>query len=154
MKIGFLQTARHSINETISNERLEKLPEVISKQTDFNYLYESKDNGCVLKPTFRKMPYRNSFVPEIDIEITENSEQTCLEIKGQPAKFVRIFMTIWCVTLLIMSVVFIALVLVSQFDRISVIIPLCMCAYGYFLCEFGTKITFRSIVNVIRQELK
>ena len=34
----------------------------------------------------------------------------------------------------------------------SVIIPIVMCVFGYFLCEIGTKVTFHAVVKAIQKE--
>ena len=62
----FTQTTKHSINKAICSDFFEKLPEVIRKHSDLDYLLIHQcDKGCFLKPTFRNMPYRNSFIPVV-----------------------------------------------------------------------------------------
>ena len=84
----FTEMATHCINKTISTNGFEILPKVILQHTDWDYAYHQKTTGCYLKPTFRHMPYRNSFVPEIDIVISNRDSQTELQMIGQPVKFV------------------------------------------------------------------
>ena len=102
----FTEMATHCINKTISTNGFEILPDVIRQHTNWDYAYHQKPTGCSLKPTFRNMPYRNSFVPEIDIVISNRDSQTELQMIGQPVKFVRVFMALWFSFLLAMEVFF------------------------------------------------
>lgn len=149
----FTEMATHCINKTISTNDFEILPAVIRKHTDWDYTYQQKSEGCFIKPTFRNMPYRNSFVPEIDIVISNHDLQTALQITGQPVKFVRVFMAFWFSFLLVMEVLFIILAITSNLDSLfPLFIPLAMCAFGYLLCKIGTKTTFNSVVKAIKKE--
>ena len=149
----FTEKATHCINKIISANGFEVLPEVIRQHTDLDYAYQQKHAGCNLKPTFRNMPYRNSFVPEIDIIIFNRDSQTELQMIGQPIKFVRIFMASWFSFLLTMEVFFIILAITSNLDSLfPLFIPLAMCAFGYLLCKLATKATFSSVVKAIKKE--
>lgn len=149
----FTQTAEHKINSTANSDFLQKLPEVIRMHTGWEYTYQQRKDGCFLKPTFRNMPYRNSFVPEIDIIASNHEVHTMLHITGQPVKYVRIFMTLWFGILALMEVCWLILAITSNLDSIiPVFIPIAMCVFGYLLCKLGTKATFNSVVNAIRKE--
>ena len=149
----FTEMATHCINKTISTSGFEILPEVIRQHTDWDYAYQQKTKGCSLKPTFRNMPYTNSFVPEIDVVISNHNSQTELQIIGQPVKFVRVFMALWFSFLLALEVFFIILAITSNLDRLfPLFIPLAMCAFGYLLCKLATKATFNSVVKAIKKE--
>ena len=149
----FTEMATHYINKTISTSGFEILPEVIRQHTDWDYAYQQKTKGCSLKPTFRNMPYRNSFVPEIDVVISNQNSQTELQIIGQPVKIVRIFMALWFSFLLAMEAFFIILSITSNLDSLfPLFIPLAMCTFGYLLCKLATKATFNSVVNAIKKE--
>ena len=149
----FTEMATHCINKTIPTNGFEILPEVIRQYTDWDYAYQQKTTGCSLKPTFRNMPYRNSFVPEIIIVISNRDSQTELQMKGQPVKFVRVFMALWFSFLLVLEVFFIILAITSNLDRLfPLFIPFAMCAFGYLLCKLATKATFNSIVKAIKKE--
>ena len=149
----FTEMATHYINKTISTSSLEILPEVIRQHSDWDYAYHQKNTGCSLKPTFRNMPYRNSFMPEIDIVISNHNSQTELQMIGQPVKFVRIFMVLWFSFLLAMEAFFIILAITSNLDSLfPLFIPLAMCTFGYLLCKLATKATFNSVVNAIKKE--
>ena len=152
MKI-FAERATHCINKTISANGFERLPEVIHQHTDWDYAYHQKPTGCNLQPTFRNMPYRNSFVPEIDIVITNRNSQTELQMIGQPVKLVRVFMALWFSFLLAMEVFSVILAIASNLDSLfPLFIPLAMCAFGYLLCKLATKATFNSVVKAIKKE--
>ena len=149
----FTEMATHYINKTISTNGFEILPEVIRQHTDWDYAYQQKTKGCSLKPTFRNMPYRNSFVPEIDIVIFNRDIQTELQMFGQPIKPVRVFMAFWFCFLLAMELLFIILAITSILDSLFLLfIPLAMCAFGYLLCKLATKATFNAIVKAIKKE--
>ena len=153
MKRLFAQTAIYSINNTICSDFFKKLPEVIRKHTDWDYSIQQTDTGCFLKPTFRNMPYRNSFVPEIDIVVSCHEEHNVLHMSGQPVKAVRIFMALWFGLLLLMEGFLIVAVITSKQNSLfNVLIPLIMCAFGYLLCKFATKATFNSVVKAIQKE--
>ena len=149
----FTEMATHCINKTISTNGFEILPDVIRQHTNWDYAYHQKPTGCSLKPTFRNMPYRNSFVPEIDVVISNHNSQTELQITGQPVKFVCVFMALWFSFLLVMEVIFAILAISSNLDSLFLlIIPLAMCAFGYLLCKLATKATFNSVVKAIKKE--
>ena len=150
----FALTAKYSINTTICSDFFEKLPEVIRKHTGWDYSYQQRDAGCALKPTFRNMPYRNSFAPEIVIIVSFDKAHTVLQMSGQPVKFVRVFMTLWYSFLLTMEVFFLLYAITSELDNIfPVFIPVVLCAFGYLLCKVATKTTFNSVVKAIQKEL-
>ena len=154
MKSIFTQTAEHSISNTICYACLNELPLLIRKHTDWDYACEQTDTGYFLKPTFRNMPYRNSFVPEIDIVVTRNDAQTILYMSGQPVKFVRVFMAIWFGFALMMEVFLLALAITSGLDSFfPVFMPIIMCVFGYFLCKAATGATFKSVTKAIQKEL-
>ena len=149
----FTEMETHCINKTIPTNGFEILPEVIRQHTDWDYEYQKKSTGCRLKPTFRNMPYRNSFAPEIDIVISNRDSQTELQMIGQPVKFVRVFMALWFSFLLAMEVFYIIRAITSNLDSIfPLLIPLAMCACGYLLCKLAMKATYNSVVNAIKKE--
>ena len=127
--------------------------EVIYKHTNWEYKSQQRNAGCFLKPTFRNMPYRNSFVPEIDIVVSNHEAYTMLHITGQPVELVRFFMALWFGFLSLMEVFLLILAITSNLDSIiPVFIPVAMCVFGYLLCELGTKVTFNSVVKAIQEE--
>ena len=149
----FTERATHCINKTIGNDRFEILPAVIRKHTDWDYTYQQKGDGCFLKPTFRNMPYRNSFVPEIDIVISNRDSKTELQMIGQPVKLVRVFMALWFSFLLMMEGFLVILAITSSLDSLlPLFVLLAMCVFGYLLCKLATKATFNSVVKAIKKE--
>lgn len=151
MKIGFSQTAEHTMSGSVGADFPKRLSEAIHRHTACNYVCIPKEDGYVLKPSFRNMPYRNSFVPEVYIDISRNNGQTALHLKGQPVKYVRIFMWVWIAFLLVMEVIFLAAS--SEMDSLfPVFIPAVMVMFGYFLCAIATKATFHAVVKAIRKE--
>ena len=155
MKSIFSQTAEHSIANTTYPACLNDLPKLIRKHTDWDYTCTQTETGYYLKPTFRNMPHRNAFVPEIDVVVSHNNAQIVLHMSGQPVTFVRVFMAIWFSFALMMEVFLLALAITSNLDSLfPVFIPLIMCAFGYLLCKIATRATFRSVVKAIQEELK
>lgn len=153
MKIGFSQTAKHTISGSIGTDFPKRLSETLSLRTDWNYSCIEKEDGYFLKPSFRNMPYRNSFVPEIEIKISQNNGQTSLHMTGQPVKSVRIFMGFWFGFLLMMGVLSLIAVATSGAEEIPfVLICVGMGVFGYLLSEIGTRLTFRSVVKAIQTE--
>ena len=146
----FTQTMEHKINNSFCSDFLQKLPEVIRMHTDWDYTYQQRDYGCFLKPTFHNMPYRNSFVPEIDVTVSHYEGYTLLHITGQPVKSVRIFMSLWFIFLSLMEAFLLILSIDSNPESIiPVVIPIAMCVFGYLLCKLATKATFHSVVQAI-----
>ena len=155
MKSIFTQTAEHSFSNATYPTCLYDLPQLICKHTDWDYSCVQTDRGYYLKPTFRNMPYRNSFVPEIDVVVSHNDAKTVLHMSGQPVKSVRVFMAIWFGFALLMEVFLLALATTSGLDSLfPVFSPIIMCAFGYLLCKIATGATFRSVVKAIQKELK
>lgn len=154
MKSIFTQTAEHHIASTTRPTYLNTLPELIRKHSGWNYSCVQTDSGYFLKPTFRNMPYRNSFVPEIDIVVSRNDALTILYMSGQPVKSVRIFMAFWFSFLLMMEVFLLISAITSNLDSLfPFIIPIIMCVFGYLLCKIATKATFKSVMKAIQKEL-
>ena len=151
MKSIFECTAEH---RTACQVNLNDLPDIIRKRTDWDYTVTTTGTGCLLKPTFRNMPYRNSFVPEIDITVSRDDTQTVLHMCGRPVTFVRIFMGIWFGFLLPVQALLLILAFTANLDSIfPVFIPAIMMVFGYLLCKLATRATFRSIVQAIQPPL-
>lgn len=155
MKSIFTQTAKHSIASTTYPICLNDLPKLIRKHSDWNYSCVQTDSGYFLKPTFHNIPYRNSFVPEIDVVISRNDAQTILYMSGQPVRLVRVFMAIGFGFALMMEVFLLALAITSNLDSLfPVLIPIILCVFGYLLCKIATRATFKSVMKAIQKELK
>ena len=155
MKSIFTHSAKHSVASSTYPTCLDDLPNLIRKHTEWDYSCVQTDSGYFLKPTFRNMPYRNSFVPEIDIVVSCNNTQTILFMRGQPVKFVRVFLAIWFGFALMMEVFLLALAITSSLERLfPVFIPIIMCVIGYLLCKIATRTTFKSVMKAIQKELE
>lgn len=156
MKFIFAHTAEYSIDGVTCPACLNDLPNLIRKHTDWDYSFTRTETGCFLKPTFRNMPYGNSFVPEIDVVVSHNDTQTIFHMRGQPVKHVRIFMVFWFSFLLMIEALFLALAITpnSNLDSLfPVVIPMIMCLFGYLLCKIATGATFKSVMKAIQREL-
>ena len=146
----FNQTANLSMNKAIRSDFFQKLPERIRQHTDWDFSCQQTERGYFLKPTFRNMPYRNAFVPEIDIVISCCEERSILHISGRPVKSIRIFIALWFSFLLMIEAFFLILVLTSKLNCIfPLFIPPAMCVLGYLLCNLFAKTAFKSVVKAI-----
>lgn len=152
MKFPFTQTVTHIINSNISSDFFAKLPEKILSHTNLEYSCQQRVDGCFLKPTFKNMPYRNSFVPEINIIASCHDSQTTLHISGQPVKFVRVFMAFWFSFWLLFEVLEFVLLITSKDSIFPALATTGFGVFGYLLCELATKATFRSVVKAIKKE--
>ena len=147
MKPIFMQTAECGIKGKFD---LCVLPDVIREHTTWDFLYQKTDTGCILKPTFRNMPYRNSFTPEIDIHVSCDDTKTVLHMQARPVKAVRIFMAICFAFLLAIQIMLLAGALIRGVDSLfPVFIPTLICAFGYFICNMGMRIAFKTVIVVI-----
>ena len=153
MKRLFTRTATHSTNNPLCSNSFEKLPEVIREHTDWDYTYQQTSTGCFLKPTFRNMQYRNSFIPEIDITVSCDEAHTTLHISGQPVKVVRIFMTLFYAIWSVLSVLLIIQAIASQQGILFIaIIPLVLGTFFLLVGKFSLQAIFNSIVKAIQKE--
>lgn len=154
MGIGFSYTSEYRTDKNITADVLGNLPAAIRRHTDWNYNCEQTDSGCLLKPVFRDMPYKNSFVPEIDIVVSCEDGKSVLRMRGQPAKMVRYFMVFWLGVLLLMQVFVVALAIASKLNGLfPLFLPAIMGVLGYFLCKIFSKRVFTSVVKAIQQEI-
>lgn len=149
----FTFTATHSMSRAYDAILCDTLPNAIRKYTEWDYICTKTDGGYFLKPTFRNMPYRNSFVPEIDITVSQKDSQTVLRMQGQPVAFVSLFMIIWIALALSMVIPALLVTFTSGGDNLFfVFIPIVLGMFGYLLCKIATRKTFHSIVRAIQKE--
>ena len=154
MGIGFSYTLEYRTNKSITADVLGNLPAAIRRHTDWNYTCEQTDSGCLLKPVFRDMPYRNGFVPEIAVTASCEDGQSVLCMRGQPVKMVRYFMAFWLGVVLLMQVFDVALAIVSKLNGLfPLFLPAIMFVLGYSFCKIFSKRVFTSIVKAFQQEI-
>jgi len=153
MKALLAQTAKHEINNAIPSASFEKLPEIIREHTDWEYAYQATNTGCLLKPTFRNMQYRNCFIPEIDISVSCDKAHTTLRISGRPVKSVRIFLALFYAIWSVFSVLLIIQAITTQQDILFIaILPLILGAFFLLVGKFSLQAIFNSIVKAIQKE--
>lgn len=153
MKMWFLQTAKHSTNNTISSGSFEGLCDRIYKRTGLKYAYRQQNAGYRLIPTFRNMQRRNSFAPEIDIAISGEEMHTMLRISGKPVRSVRIFMAAFLGALLMVELLLLILAACSKLDSLLLLlVPFAIGVFSYVLCRCVTKATFMSVIKAIQEE--
>lgn len=147
MGIGFSQRAELCMQGVIAADFCAGLPNAIFQHTGIAYFSAETKDGCILKPNFHNMPYRNSFVPEITVEVSEKEGGTTLLLTGQPVMGVHIFLCVWFAFFLAVGVILLAN---GCADRILfALLPLIL---GFSLCKITTKITFHTVLKAIRKE--
>ena len=152
MGIGFFETTNHSVNWIVDADCLKSLPDLMCHYTDWTYSFKPTEKGCLLTPTFRNVPYRNAFAPEISIEVSQKEGGTDFKIIGKPIKPIRIFMALWFLILAMFEVLIIIISFTSGLESIlPLFVPVAMCVFGYCLCKIGTLISFKSIAKAIKQ---
>lgn len=150
----FWSSAKHSIKKLSCPDYPKKLPEAIQKHTDWDYSYEQTESGLLLKPTFQNMPYKNSFVPELSVTITEKGDEAVLQMTGKPVKAVRIFNICFCAFLLIIEILLLLLFITSGIRSIfPLFIPIAIILLNFLIIKVGTASTFKSVVRAISKEL-
>ena len=153
MRIGITQTADYQINHTLSEDFFTGLAIAIQRQTEWGYICRKTDAGYYLKPTFRNMPYRNSFVPEIFIEAAENDGLTILHMRGRPVKIIRYFSAFFSFFCLLFQIDCFAILFTCGMDNlIPLFIPAALFIFNYLLCKLGTKFSFRKVIEAIENE--
>ncbi len=154
MKLGITQTADYQIHDTLSEDFFTGLPIAIHQQTEWSYICRKTERGYYLKPTFRNMPYRNSFVPEIFIEAAENDGLTILHMRGRPVKIIRYFSAFFSFFCLLFQIACFAILFTCGMDNlIPLFIPAALLVFNFSLCILGTKFSFRKVIEAIQNEL-
>ena len=154
MKPFFTFTAEHRIEGAACSLNWNDLPGMIRKHTDWSYSCKQTDTGCLLKPVFRKTPYRNSFVPEIEVTVLRDHSHTVLCLRGRPVLSVRIFMTLWLSIVSLAQLSLLAAAVTSNLESLAVVfVPSIMGVFGYLMCKICTGVTFRSVSNAIAEEI-
>ena len=152
MNIGFSVSETYTINGPTTVEFSEHLLKTIYRYAGWKYNYTQKAEGYLLIPTFRDMSYRNSFVPEISVIVSQSNGRTTLHMKGQPVKVVRAFMGLWFAGVLGMELLLLLIAVISGLDSLSILfVPIFMGVFGYLLCKVTTRVTFRSVVKAIQK---
>ena len=154
MNVGFSVSDTCIIKGSVPADMEERLPKAICQRAGWKYTCGTLPDGYLLEPTFRDMPYRNSFVPEVTVRVSRDKGQCSLHMNCRPVMFIRIFMGIWFGGLLRMELLLLLIAAVSGLgdDWFPVLIPVLMCAFGYLLCKIGTDRTSRSVIKAIQKE--
>ena len=153
MKKPFLQVT----DIPVSNA--ENLTERIDKalRTHYNrpYTCQKTADGCFLKPVFRNVLCRNSFVLEYSVVVSQKDNPTTLQIQGKLPRFVLFFIIFWLAAVAFLEMVVLATAVTSGLDTpILFFVPVAMFVFGYLFCELGTKFAFRNVVKAIQTGLQ
>ena len=146
MNLGFTETVVHKTESPVGDDLTELLLSIAHNHTNFQYTCEKKEDRYWLRPTFKNMPYRNSFVPEIYVALGWEGDQRVFTIQGRPVRNVRIFMTIWFFSLLPHGII--GLLTMEGIPRF---IPLFMAVFGYLLCKLGGRRTFYTFTEGLQK---
>jgi hypothetical protein len=145
---NYVLTTKLSVDEVLN-----RLANNIENKQDFNFsnlsrTYSKAYTGQIIGTTFtmtRNINYRNSFLPEINGQITTYLGQTQVNIKMRPMIFLLVFISLW---LGIVGLVCIGILLAGIFQFKQVIqngfspmlfIPFGMFAFGCLLTYFAFK---------------
>lgn len=154
VKIGFSETVNFQTSEPIKIEFLEFLPNVIYKKAGYNYSLGRADSGCFLKPSFDKKSNRNSFLPEVNIDLQNEGDRHFLRINGEPVKGARIFMKIWLAFSCLIEIIGIIAVALAGIDNlVFVVLSAVVALFGYSFFKIVTKLTFKAVLEAIQKEL-
>ena len=153
MTFGFYEQKTYCFSGELPADFFDKLPENISRDALWQYECEKTADGCCLTPTFKDVPYRNSFVPEITISTSCADGETAVHFCGRLVPGIRIFMGIWFGFLAFLEVLLLCALVVGQTEWYAPLIPLGMAAFGYLLCKIGMKLPYRAVMRAIRGAL-
>lgn len=156
MKLDFSQTASIMVKDPIHADICDCLNDALHQECGMRYECSPTDGGCFMKPIFGFALRRNSFVPEIAVSVSQDGEKTVMHLTGRPVKSVRRFVWFYIFFALLLEVFVLAAAVFSEVDNtaVALFIPIFMCIFGYLLCEIGTKVTFRVVVNAIKKVLQ
>ena len=144
---------KHYINKIVCADYFHALPTVIHQYTKFNYSIEQHKGRYYLKPSFHNVPYRNVFLPEIEIITSKNGDHTCLCITGRLVKPIIIFIKFWFGSLFVMELLLLVIAATIGLNNLfPIFLPIIICAFSYLLCKISTKLTFQTVVNVIQKQ--
>ena len=154
MKFGFQENESFRVKGELPADFFDKLPENISRDALWQYECEKTADGCCLTPTFKDVPYRNAFVPEIEIHLSYVAGETIVTVCGRLAKSVRAFARFWFGALAFFEVFLLAAV---PFGKLQVwygpLLPLGMAAFGYLMSKIGLMLGFWFFTKPIRAAL-
>ena len=104
--------------------------------------------GSIVNNTFkinRIINYRNSFLPVITGEISQDWGKTEIKIKMKPSVFTLIFMAVWlgtvgiaCIVILVAAILTLPDIFQQNFSP-AILIPFGLFIFGYLLVTLGFK---------------
>jgi len=151
--LDFSRIAEYHISRVTSETELNRMPEVIYEHTGYSYSYFKTNKGCVLLPTFSKDSTRNSFVPEINIDVLQSNSQTTFKITVKPVAFVRVFIIFWYAFIIffeVFAIIFFANK--GEADIGFIVVPIAMGVFAYAFCKYATKQSFLNVIDAIKKE--
>lgn len=114
-------------------------------------IHDSENRRIVLNAHTGNVLYRNSFMPQVKIDLIENGTNTLVNIKFELRIFVKIFIYLWLI-LCLMALFFV----ISNFNSLSftestvgIVCIVIMLLGGWCLSSFGLKLPSKSIAKTI-----
>ena len=151
MHFGLCETAQPSMRPNSNVITTDLLQNAINEHSNWAYSVTETEKGWLLKPNFRDAPYRNGFVPEIQLTRSWEDEKTLL-FTGQLPKATKIFVLCWFGAVLTMQTLILMLAVFSNLEiSWSTFIPVGLCLFGYLICKLGMKEPFYTAVRAIRK---
>lgn len=153
MKAVFSHTAEVSLKIPPETDLPGRLPQAIYRWSGLPYACQRGQDGCFLRPQPHRLGYRNSFIPEISVTVTQQGEQTVLRLVGQPVEFVRIFMRVWfAIVFSFLLTILLTFAKTGAYTAAGILVPLGMAVFGYLMTRIGTAVPFRQVTEAIRKE--
>ena len=154
MNLDFSVSEVHRTQVPVTEAFAGQLLHAIHEYTNYKYTCEQTPTGYLLNPSFRAFlrdnMYRNSFIPEITVTVSQDQGQTVLHMTGKPVKKNRIFLYIWTGVLLILGLIGAARF--GLWNPPAGLIPMGMGIYGYLLGKLGTRFSFHTVVKAIARD--
>ena len=154
MNFGFSHNASFCVNGTVSGDISDRLLDAIKNHSDWTYTCIQTPDGYFLKPgPSRSRPYRNGFLPEIHVTLSQSAEQTQFHLHGKLEKPIRILNRIWFGFALFFELT----LLIGAFNssltnNFALLYPLILAVYNYLVTKLASLSSFRSIVEAIHKD--
>ncbi len=91
--------------------------------------------------------YRNSFLPDVCVNITENNSKVDISLLFSLKKSVRIFNYIW------LGIVFLVAVIVAIINIKAIFIPLITIALNLLINFFGLRFSSKEVFQTIQEDI-
>lgn len=154
MKFGLLRYATsficdYSVEE--ATERIINVAECSEDRLEIKKIYYSEKTRIILNAHTASVLYRNSFMPQVKIDLTENGANTIVLIKFEPRISVKIFIYTWlllCLIALLIVLSNINLVDPKQ-EIVGIVATVAVLLSVWCLSSLGLKLPSKKIANTL-----